>query len=69
MGKPQDRADHLLNVEAQYAADLCERAVHATGEGRHSGRGRESNQRDDQDILNQTLTRFIFMEANQCTPN
>jgi len=65
LGKPND----LLYVETQYRADLCESAVNATGELGHTCCGSETNQRNDQTILDQALTRFILVQANQRTQN
>jgi hypothetical protein len=54
----------LHYVLTEYRANLRESAVNATGETRHSCRGSESDQRDDQNILDQTLTRFLLVEAD-----
>src|SRR5215467_5784554 len=63
----------LCNVNTQHGGDLRERTVQATRQAGHTCRGCKGNQRYDQEILNQTLPCFIFMQASQaiykCLPH
>ena len=52
----------LTNVAADFFTNSRKSAVDITGSAGHTGRGRQGDQRDDQEVLDETLTAFIVVE-------
>jgi len=52
-----------LDVRTQNASDGAEGAVQAARKFTHSSRGREGNQRQNQEVFHQALTFFVSVQA------
>src|SRR5438132_10091880 len=54
----------LLNIHAENAADLGHGTVHTAGQAAHSCGRSKGHQSDDQHILHNALTGFVFVKTN-----
>src|SRR5438552_18572920 len=54
----------LLNIHAENAADLGHGTVHTAGQAAHSCCRSKGHQSDNQHILHNPLTGFVFVKAN-----